>query len=783
MSDTYNITLRDGPNTITVTVGSTGTGNNRRTLVYTITITRATPPPADATVEMVSVSNSPTAPGAASQITIMFRTESRLMAGTDRIMLDIDSSFGIPTSLPRSQVRVSANDVSGGNPNQSIMPSLDPVYRLIPGGEGRVEYTITVPSMDAEEGAAVSNIDAGAMVTVTILSGSGFTNPTERNTGGDDFTVSTSEQMTGVPAEIRTELTLTIDDKADNRDKPLTVTGKGFKDGTTAIVYLDKDKDGQRGPGDVDLFKPVVESDDTFTATFNVTVPPFETLPEKNRINAIDSEVPPNHYNGKGMYSAVEFEVEGLVQVNPTTAAVGDDIQISLKDWPSGFGNPLVTIGDQSHTVRSTGADTYEVTIGNEVPSGTVQLKFEMNGESDTTNLVISGAVLTVTPTTVVPNQSITVVGSGFGEQKTINKLDDQSSVTIGTDPTNLGPGSINFNNGNSITTDSGGNWNASVVVPLTSASTTTGTHELRVKDSSGREGSALITVPARTITLDPAEARPGDTVDLTGTGFPASTSKAVEATPPVMIEYDGRSVGTATPDASGNIAYRFRVPLNSAIPSTNTVRTTYRYGSANTPVSDTVVHRVPGARITLSASEGRSGSKLTVSGDGFKSFTSVETVTIGDIDVTPAPKPATGNQGEFSTTVLVPQLDTGTHSVEAKFGGTVASAIFKITDQTISPTTMVMEAEAATPEVAFAAVIAEDNLITVYHFDPATQNEAPDYGYSTYDARPLFMSGNNLDTIEPGKIYTIEVSEDQTSVTLGSQTVDLYARFTQIQW
>ena len=44
-------------------------------------------------------------------------------------------------------------------------------------------------------------------------------------------------------------------------------------------------------------------------------------------------------------------------------------------------------------------------------------------------------------------------------------------------------------------------------------------------------------------------------------------------------------------------------------------------------------------------------------------------------------------------------------------------------------------------------------------------------------------MSGNNLDSIEPGQFYTVEVSEDQMGVTLGSQTVDLYAAFTPIRW
>ena len=193
--------------------------------------------------------------------------------------------------------------------------------------------------------------------------------------------------------------------------------------------------------------------------------------------------------------------------------------------------------------------------------------------------------------------------------------------------------------------------------------------------------------------------------------------------------------------------------------------------------------HEVPGATISLSASEGKPGDTITVTGEGFAQHASISSMSIGTIDILPAPKPSTSSEGTFTTSVLIPGIDLGTHSIEVEISDTVASAVFRVVEETTTMMPEVMMAEAATPEVAFAAVIAEDNLITVYHFDPATQNEAPDYGYSTYDARPLFMSGNNLDTIEPGKIYTIEVSEDQTSVTLGSQTVDLYARFTQIQW
>ena len=82
------------------------------------------------------------------------------------------------------------------------------------------------------------------------------------------------------------------DDKADNRNKPLTITGKGFKNGTTAVVYLEEMVNGGVVK-ETDLISILVGSDDTFEATFNVTVPPFKAG-KGNMIKAKDGETPPN---------------------------------------------------------------------------------------------------------------------------------------------------------------------------------------------------------------------------------------------------------------------------------------------------------------------------------------------------------------------------------------------------------------------------------------------------------------------------------------------------------
>ena len=766
--------------------------------------------PDDATDAPVKVVADPKSPGAAAEYTITFKTEAVLRAGTDRITLNIDSSIGVPTSLAPSAVRIRADHIDGAanaRPNQNRALDLAPVYRVIPGTDGRKEYKIRIPNMDGVPENPVADIAAGATVTLTLLANSGFTNPTEANvvvlnddgtrkSGGDDFKVSTSAQTEGVSAYISTPLELFSDDKADNRNKPLTITGKGFKNGVTVIVYLDKNKNDMRDAGDVDLDSEVVGSNDAFESTFNVTVPPFEAG-EGNRIHATDGENPPN---ATGADDGVEFEVEGLVRVNPRSVSVGDNLQISVVDWPDSPINSVTIAGKEQLMTGempsvSNGSADFEIMVGNDVPSGTQQVRVASAGENDTTNVVISGADLTVTPVMVVPNQSITTVGRGFGERAMINTgtTGDTSMVTLGGDDYLLGVGNANFNNGQGVTTDSGGNWNANIVVPITSATTTPGSHILEVIDSSGRGGSATVQIAERVITLDPPAARPGETVTVTGTGFPASTNRAgAQSAPPVSIAYDetSRVVATVTPDASGNIEGSFRVPLSATIPSTNTVTVSFSYrgeGNQTPTVNTTTIHEVPGAGIELSASEGKPGMTLTVTGAGFKAFQSITKLDIGGVDVVPSPKPATDSSGKFTTSILVPDLDVGTHSVEAQFGGgegTVASAIFKILeagDGAMMPE--VMMAEAATPDVAFAAVIAEDNLITVYHFDPATQSEAPNFGWTLYDARPLFMGGNNLDMVNPGGFYFVEVSENQMDVSLGGRTMDLYAGLNPIVW
>ena len=671
-----------------------------------------------AMVQDFTVDNTVDRPGAVSGYRITFMTLVDLVFNQDTITVHFDKDFkGHGTNLPRSHVTVSAShgtDATVGdaanitqtgafNPNSDAsLDQLTSAKHHLPSKDAlnNIEYEILVPDMNGSVDGA-PGIAEGSVVTVVISSGAGITNATE---GGDKgpIGVFTSKQTTLAYGKVSVLRSIALSSYASNRNKPLTVIGRGFQNGTDATVYL-KNSNGQRQS----LLSVPVASDDTFEAQISVAVPPFVAGPG-NEIFVEDGNQPPFKAGPIG------FEVEGLLTVSPTSVAVGDEVDITLEDWPMDGPIPAnaVTIAGVTQTIVggsasvSGGSANFRIEIGTTTPSGTDEIKVDTPdlGENDTVKITIAGADLSANPTTAVPNQAITVTGRGFTAQATISQVissgNDGSSVTFGNSNTHLGHGSRNFNNGQSVEVDSGGNWSASIIIPITSASTSAGTHKLEVTDGENRTGSVDITVPQRTLTIDPAAARPGETVTLTGVGFPATNTRSKKQnTPPVSITYgDSGIVGTATPDADGDISIRFRVPLDANIPSTNRVEANYTIPGASTLIRTHVNHEVPGARLTLSMDEGKPGDTLIMTGDGFKAFASVEYVRIGGIDVTPAPKPATNRDGEFTANILVPDLAVGTNAIDVKVGVT-ASANFKILSESEAPTTtMMMEAEAATP-------------------------------------------------------------------------------------
>ena len=379
------------------------------------------------------------------------------------------------------------------------------------------------------------------------------------------------------------------------------------------------------------------------------------------------------------------------------------------------------------------------------------------------TTLTIGGAQVEVSPATVVPNQSVTVTGRGFsGRDADTGNLATLDMILIG--GTEVVPGKID--GGDTVEIDGGGNWVATIVIPVSAPATRAGTYEFKAVDTAGRPGVTQITVAPRTVSFTPKESRVGTTVTVSGTGWPATNNGEGADSIGIDAEYvlAGESSGN-TSSASGNSNGEFtatvKVPLNAGIPSTNKVIVSYEdKGATPQTVSETVAHRVPGAGLEVTPSSGPGGTTVTITGGGFKAFTSLLEVFVGGSEVQPRPSGAiVGRDGVLEPAqILIPGFDPGTHTVKANIGGTVVSIPFTITADDAAPTTGAGDVPVADALQALIdnMVNGTPNLVDAYLFDDSTQT------YLSYLTDPDFASLNDLETVKSGDILWIRVQESQ---------------------
>ena len=359
-------------------------------------------------------------PGAVSGFRFSFVIAGDLVANQDTITVHFDKDFkGHGTSLSRDHVTVSAYLEDGDatiadtvtiERTGAYYPNTDatldrlgiahPVHHAnaVPSPLSNsavlnnVEYTFYVPDMNGAKGGA-PGIAAGATVTLVISPTAGITNPTASGPAGP-LGVYTNKQPYLVYGRAPDPVVIALSDHAANRGRMLTVTGRGFQNGATATIYLDNDCDMDMDHG-TGLVSVPVASDGTVQATFTVTVPPF--VPGKgNIIYAEDGNEPPNVSN------RLDFEVEGLLTISPSSAAVGDEVAITLVDWPDGLiPSNAVTIAGVTQKIIGTPyvfghSATFRIEINAGTPSGAHEIRVTANGESGVKKIIIEDRLPTI---------------------------------------------------------------------------------------------------------------------------------------------------------------------------------------------------------------------------------------------------------------------------------------------------------------------------------------------------------------------------------------------------
>jgi hypothetical protein len=258
-------------------------------------------------------------------------------------------------------------------------------------------------------------------------------------------------------------------------------------------------------------------------------------------------------------------------------------------------------------------------------------------------------ATLAANPTAVVPGQTFTFTGGGFGAHE---------AVVLTWDGQLLSP---------QATTDGAGAFTGTIPgAPMTAPP---GAHQFGARGTaSGQTAAVTITVPSPVAAVAPASGVPGATVTASGSGFVAGE--------PVTVTFDGAQVVTGSTSVTGTVAASFAVPGQAA----NGGHTVLLRGAASgitASASFTVAAQIT---VAVAPASGAPGTTVTVSGNGFGASEPV-TVSYDGAQVAAGVSAASGSLPGLSFGVPNPTA-AGPHTIVARGSttGRAASAVFTAT-------------------------------------------------------------------------------------------------------
>ena len=237
---------------------------------------------------------------------------------------------------------------------------------------------------------------------------------------------------------------------------------------------------------------------------------------------------------------------------------------------------------------------------------------------------------------------------------------------------------------------------------------------------------------------MNPDSSRRGTDVAVSGTGFPANSN--------ITVDYGNNEPGIATgrTDGTGNFTAAFGIPSDATIGGDVTVKASVTAGDTDYEAEAT--HAVPDKAITVTPEVARSGDTIMIVGTGFPRYADVQ-VKIGD-GVSRATNSRTDGIGDFTVSVIVPGIDSGTHVLQVDAGNSIATWVMTVPDAAVILT--------RPSEDVFADLTEAGNLTVVWYFDNATKE------WSFYDPRPEVAAAVDLNEVTSGDNVWIQVVANQ---------------------
>ena len=644
-------------------------------------------------------------PGAAVQITINASTAMAIMPNQD-ITVDL-SGFSVPETIAGSAIDISS-DGFDGNPS-NVLVSGSKVTMTVPNvkasGADQEKSVMGNYSIRIKQSAGVKNAASGGEKTVTWQ---------ENAPDGDEKDAkATINRVVKLSATAGTRGTMT------------TATFKGFANGS-ATVHLNGEK-----------LDEVTITDNTGTLEIDTASSKFKAN-QDNTITAQDATGNNQDVSGK-------FTISPKVVLDPEETSVSKMVTVKLSDWPATNEITEVKIGATTSnptTSQSTDGDgkvEFMVLVPSGVNRGTQTVKVtgtEDDGSTPSASASLKVGVLSLSaqPAMVVPGQQITIQGSGFVANDSFEKV-----VVGGIEVPISG-----------VTASSAGDIVISIDVPSPADNAIGSGKKAIVVTATGsnRVAEGEIEIPKAAITLDPVTSRRGTTVSVSGSGFPSGDL--------VQVKYDNNgtsvTVAAGSADASGAVSIDFVVPSYARIGTQHEVEAISVGVFAG--VTAKATHETPGAMVTLSTQQIASGQNITISGVNFPAFATVAVMEIGGVDVRPVPAPATSINGDFESTVLVPQLELGNQTISVRVSSTTITTFLELATATVS----------RAPADMFASL--GDRLVRVWYLERSTQV------WSFYDPDPDVAAFNTLTEVSSGQNVSIIISP---GANIGFQDKTLY--------
>ena len=340
-----------------------------------------------------------------------------------------------------------------------------------------------------------------------------------------------------------------------------------------------------------------------------------------------------------GSSATATFTVEHKMGMDPVSGLVGDEVSVS----GTGFaGNAIITISFDDVGVVTTTTDTngsFGPTVFT-VPASTkgvhtVKVQ-DATGNSAEAPYTVAEE-MSITPGTGFVGDQITIIGTGFGANRTLTIAID--NVSIGT-----------------ANTDDIGNINAIFTIPPG----TQGEHTVLALDSAGNSATAILTIQHQ-MSMTPASGIAGTTVAVAGTGFGGSKQ--------VTIKFDNSLISTSplivTTGANGSFNANFDLPATPA----GSYAVEVSDGTISVVSSVTVESTAIISKTTSELEPGYVGMELSLSGTGFQANSPV-TVTYQS-DPVVLKTTTTDDSGSFTVVFTIPASAGGEHTITVSDGQT----------------------------------------------------------------------------------------------------------------